>query len=254
MTPDTPATQLQPRQTSLKGLKLPITIEHFRNLEPSQQNDLVSEQVMGWQLYHWEEECSQFTPGAQWQYGSDYYALQCSLWAPKALDTAFADDEETLLTWEAAYGSRDWVTDIGAAMKLLEALADQQPEVCKYTPDNAIPWTWYCRAVHADNKTVCWHGSEDFEGLPLAIVLTCLEAIGIIDNSPLTDTTAVEEQVLQAISRVPLANVPGNHVNSRYCHQEQTWIIEETVITQDGEEINAWITRYRNGHYVFHVV
>ena len=133
--------------------------------------------------------------------GSDYYALKCSLWAPKALDFWLEDDEEALQNWEEGYGSRDWVTDIGAAMKLLEALADQQPEVCKYTPSIAVPWVWYCRVSRADHKTVCWHGSEDFEGLPLAIALTCLEALGVIDNSSLAQTPAVEEQVLHCQAR-----------------------------------------------------
>ena len=57
----------QHRQTSLKDLTLPITSEHFRSLPTQQQNNLVSEQVMQWQLYDWEEECSELTPGAEWQ-------------------------------------------------------------------------------------------------------------------------------------------------------------------------------------------
>lgn len=244
----------QVRQTSLKGLKLPITIEHFRSLETRQQNDLVAEQVMGWRLYEWEDECSQSTPGAEWQHGSEYYALKCKLWAPGYMEDALEEDEEALMDWEENYGSRDWVGDLGAAMKLLEQLADRQPAVCKYTPTAALPWSWYCCMFGKDKTTVWGHGATDFEGLPAAIAVTCLEAIGAIDDSPLAHTPAVEELVLQTAQLGPLADVPGNRVNSRFCHQQQTWIVEETVLTQDGEETNSWLTQYRNGHYVFHAV
>lgn len=244
----------QTRQTRLKGLKLPITVEHFYSLETKQQNALVAEQIMGWELYDWEEECSQFTPGAEWQHGSDYYALKCTLWAPAWLGFVLEDDEEALLTWAEGYGSRDWVTDVGAAIKLLEELQDRQPAVCKHTPSVASPWSWYCCMFGKDKTTVCWHGAADFAGLPAAIVATFLEAIGAIDNSPLAHTPAVEEQVLQAATQGPLAGIPGHRVHSRFCQQQQTWVVEELVVTQDGEETNSWLTQYRDGHYVFHAV
>jgi hypothetical protein len=97
------APDTETRQTSLKGLKLPITVEHFRSLARKEQNALIAEQIMGWQLYEWEDECSQFTPSAEWQYGSDYYAQKCTLWAPTHLDNALEDDEEALTHWEEAY-------------------------------------------------------------------------------------------------------------------------------------------------------
>jgi hypothetical protein len=252
MTPSVPDTET--RQTSLKGLKLPITVEHFRSLARKEQNALIAEQIMGWQLYEWEDECSQFTPSAEWQYGSDYYAQKCTLWAPTHLDNALEDDEEALTHWEEAYDSREWLSDIGAAMKLLEPLQDRQPAVCKYTPSVAVPWAWYCYLIDKDKTAVWGHGATDFAGLPEAIAVTCLLAVGAIDNSPLACTPAVEEQVLQAAQLGPLAGVPGNRVNSRFCHQSRPGLSKQPVVTQDGEETNGWLTQYRNGHYVFHAV
>jgi len=231
---------------------LPLTIEHFRCLETKEQNDLVAEQVMGWQLYGWEEECSQLTPGAEWQNGSDYYALKCTMWAPKALDTILEDDDMALLNWEETYGSRDWVTDIGAAMKLLEALANLTPAVYKSVPTDLLPWEWCCRVFKPNTtKAFCFNGADTFEGLPAAIVLTCLESLGVIDNTPLTNTSAVEELVLQAAAQGP---APGHNVDGRYCYERQTWIITETTHTLDGEDTDHWLVQYRNGHYVFQPV
>ena len=42
-------------------LKLPITVEHFRSLDTNEQNALVSEQVLRWHVYEWEEECTSVT-------------------------------------------------------------------------------------------------------------------------------------------------------------------------------------------------
>lgn len=208
---------------------------------------------MDWQLYQWEEECSQFTPGATWK--SDYHALDCTLWAPKHLDALLEDDEEALLNWEEGYGSRDWVNNVGAAVKLLEPLADQEPVICRYTPTSLVPWTWCCKVLKPRNrKALYYYGSETFGGLAFAITVACLDAFGVINNAPLEHDGDVEAQILQAAQLGPLSGVPSHRISSRYCHRRHTWIIEATHSTQDGEETDTWLTQYRNGHYVFQAV
>lgn len=39
----------------------------------------------GYWLYEWYEECSQFTPGARWVAGTEYYAVRCRMWIPNSI-------------------------------------------------------------------------------------------------------------------------------------------------------------------------
>lgn len=68
-----------------------ITITNLRDL------DKLIAQRLGYVEYIWEEECSQYSSGANWVNGSDYFALTCSTYIPKELYDK--TDEE----WEADY-------------------------------------------------------------------------------------------------------------------------------------------------------
>ncbi|MBW4557122.1 MAG: hypothetical protein KME59_14470 [Trichormus sp. ATA11-4-KO1] len=58
-------------------------------------------QSLGWEKTEFEEECSQFTPGAQWQYGGDYHAVKVEFFVPP--DSAI-DDEFDGESWFDNYG------------------------------------------------------------------------------------------------------------------------------------------------------
>lgn len=47
-----------------------------------QEIDALIAQQLGWVKSSFEEECSQFTPGAQWNYGTDWYTIKVELLFP----------------------------------------------------------------------------------------------------------------------------------------------------------------------------
>ncbi|MBE9038480.1 hypothetical protein [aff. Roholtiella sp. LEGE 12411] len=67
-------------------------------------------QTLGCKETGFEQECSQFTPGAQWQYGGDYHAVKIQLFAP---DDNATDEDFDAECWFDNYGyvpdfSTDW--------------------------------------------------------------------------------------------------------------------------------------------------
>lgn len=63
--------------------------------------------LLGWVESEIEEECSQFTPGATWIYGGDYYAIKVKLLFPEEVVNAGGESEWT-------YEHEDWYENGGA--------------------------------------------------------------------------------------------------------------------------------------------
>jgi hypothetical protein len=59
-----------------------MTVKTKTIINSLQELDVLVAQSLGWEKAELKEECSQFTSGAQWQYGSDYYATQVRFFAP----------------------------------------------------------------------------------------------------------------------------------------------------------------------------
>ncbi len=60
-----------------------------------QEIDELIAQQLGWVKSSFEEECSQFTPGAQWNYGTDGYTITVELLFPREVVEAGTFEEWT---------------------------------------------------------------------------------------------------------------------------------------------------------------
>jgi len=173
---------LLPTRSEQLGIDLPLTVAQFLSLDVKQQNDLISEQIMHWVPYRLELECSQFTPGAQWIDGGDYYATVDTVMVPPEIAE---QEEHDVLEWLESYGSRDWVSNIGAAIRLFEAIELLRPAFYKSTPSGTLDWEWCCHVYQPlTGKAARFNGCVEFEDTAQVIALTVLEAIGVVAEKP----------------------------------------------------------------------
>ncbi len=237
-----------PTRSEHLGLALPLTTEHFLSLAVKQQNDLIAEQVMGWVPYELESECSQFTPGAQWIPGGEYYALVSAVMVPP--DIAETEDD-AVLEWLESYGSRDWVSDIGAAIRLFEAIELLRPAFYKSTPSSTLDWEWCCHIYQPlTGVAFCFNGCVEFKDTAQVIALTVLEAIGVINNAPIVNTetvrAAIQARLLQVWAR-------GSDLTLEYSPEHGTWRLTDTSPARSDNPtvVSTYLVRWRQGDYQF---
>ena len=58
--------------------------------------------------YEYTEECSQWTPGAFWVYGGEYFAVTQRILVPRALEHA---EHDTMMNWYEEYGDMSWTKE-----------------------------------------------------------------------------------------------------------------------------------------------
>ncbi len=66
-----------------------LTVQSFQEID-----ELIAQQL-GWVKSSFESECSQFTPGAQWNYGTDWYTINIELLFPPEVVEALGEQEWT---------------------------------------------------------------------------------------------------------------------------------------------------------------
>ncbi len=87
-----------------------MTVSTKAVINSYQELNVLVAQSLGWEKTEYEEECSQFASGAQWQYGGDYHAVKVRFFAPD--DNATNEDFDAEC-WFDDYGyvpdfSTDW--------------------------------------------------------------------------------------------------------------------------------------------------
>jgi len=140
-------------------VKLPLTPERFRALNPDTQNLLIAEQLLGLVCV--------MQPGVE-------HVLVC----PPAVAAQAELNPNALAKWRQSYGSTDFVSSVDAIAKVWQQLGIEDIEISQKPRTGARPDPWSVVLVYEERQLS--GGAESLDDVPGLIAMLCLQLTGIV--------------------------------------------------------------------------